>query len=89
MDADWVELDATIFYPMGGGQPVMPAPSNCTLATASLPGARYSREVVQFIHQLESADHGLAVGVIDTEIDWERRYRHMRMHTSMHLLGFR
>ena len=42
----------------------------------------------QVRHQLDSTDHGLAPGdPVDTALDWERRYKHMRMHTSMHLLG--
>lgn len=89
IDGDWIELDQTIFYPLGGGQPG---------DTGSLTGpdgrlyriidTRKSPEAGQVRHQLETSEHALAVGdSVDIELDWDRRYRHMRMHTCMHLLG--
>ena len=89
VDADWVELDQTIFYPMGGGQPgdtgSMVAPDGTTHKVLD---TRKGAAPGQIRHQLDSATHGLNVGdAVRTEIDWERRFRHMRMHTSMHLLG--
>ena len=89
VDGEWIEFDATIFYPMGGGQPgdtgTLTAPGGKRFGVVD---TRYGDSLDRIRHQLDSADHGLAVGdSVDTEIDWERRYRHMRMHTSMHLLG--
>lgn len=89
VDGEWVELDATIFYPLGGGQPG----DTGTFTTPE--GSRHrvvdtrKGEAPDTIrHQLAEADHGLKEGDrVDTEIDWERRHRLMRMHTSMHLLG--
>ncbi len=89
VDGEWVELDRTIFYPMGGGQP------GDTGVFAAANGDRYqvldtrkSDRPGQIKHQLDRADHGLEPGdTVATEIDWERRFAHMRMHTSMHLLG--
>lgn len=89
VDGEWVELDQTIFYPLGGGQP------GDTGALTGPDGRRYrildtrkSAAPDQVRHQLDSADHSLQPGDrVDTELDWDRRYRHMRMHTSMHLLG--
>ncbi len=89
VDGEWVELDQTIFYPLGGGQPG-------DTGTFTVPGGETFRvldtrkgESAEHIrHQLETADHGLSPGdSVETEIDWARRFRHMRMHTSMHLLG--
>jgi misacylated tRNA(Ala) deacylase len=86
---NWIELDRTIFYPTGGGQPgdtgVFSAQNGQSWPVidtrkGSTPGA--------IVHQLESTDHGILVGdELDTTLDWERRYTLMKMHTGMHLLG--
>ncbi len=89
VDGEWVELDQTIFYPLGGGQPgdtgTFVAPGRKTFRVVD---TRKGDSAEHIKHQLETADHGLAPGdTVETEIDWERRFSHMRMHTSMHLLG--
>jgi misacylated tRNA(Ala) deacylase len=86
---EWVELDQTIFYPLGGGQPgdtgVFTGPDG---EAHRVLDTRKSDSSDQIKHQLDTADHNLKPGdQVDTELDWERRFRHMRMHTSMHLLG--
>ena len=89
VDGEWIELDQTIFDPLGGGQPgdtgSLTAPSGTRISVLD---TRRGETADSVRHQLETADHGLVPGdKVDTEIDWERRYKHMRMHTSMHLLG--
>ncbi|MDH3305513.1 MAG: alanyl-tRNA editing protein [Gammaproteobacteria bacterium] len=89
VDKEWIELDETIFYPLGGGQPgdtgFIRGPDGRMHRVLD---TRKSDSADQVRHQLDSADHGLEPGDrVDTEIDWERRFKHMRMHTSMHLLG--
>ena len=89
VDADWIELDQTIFYPLGGGQPgdtgVLVAPDGTQYRVID---TRKSESPGQIRHQLESDAHDLQTGdTVRTTIDWERRFKHMRMHTSMHLLG--
>lgn len=89
VNGDWIELDQTIFYPLGGGQPgdtgVLVAPDGTQHKVID---TRKSESPGQVKHQLESDSHGLKVGdTVHTSIDWERRFKHMRMHTSMHLLG--
>ncbi len=89
VDGDWVELDRTIFYPMGGGQPgdtgVFTTADGVNLRVLD---TRRTGTPGEIRHQLDSADHTLAVGdTVETALDWERRFRHMRMHTGMHLLG--
>ena len=88
IDGEYVELDQTIFYAEGGGQP---GDSGIMLnsggqAAPVLDTRKTASGVIR--HQMSSVDHGLKMG--DTarlKIDWGRRYRLMRMHTSMHLLG--
>lgn len=83
-DEESVILDRTLFYPLGGGQ-------NWDEGTVSGPnGSIKVREVrgrEDIIHNLGTG-HQLEVGdEVIGEIDWERRYSHMRMHTAQHLVS--
>jgi len=89
VDAEWVELDQTIFYAESGGQPgdtgtMTPVDGSPLRVVDTKKGERPGA----IRHQLETAEHGLAPGdTMALTIDWERRHRLMRMHTAMHLLG--
>lgn len=89
---DRVVLDATLFYPEGGGQPA----DHGTLERAG-DGSEGRWRVVDVrkrdtvYHHLEPADgttdlpkEGETVG---GDLDWERRWAHMRYHTAQHLLS--
>ena len=89
IDGEWIELDRTIFYPTGGGQPgdtgMFTTPDGRSLQVID---TRKGETIDRIRHQLDTSDHGLSVGDgVDIAIDWDRRYRLMRMHTAMHLLG--
>jgi misacylated tRNA(Ala) deacylase len=74
-----VALDATAFYPGGGGQPA----DQGTLAGRKLLGLKREGELVW--HLLDGDPP--AVGErVHGEIDWERRYALMRTHTAFHIL---
>jgi misacylated tRNA(Ala) deacylase len=83
-----VILDRTVFYPLGGGQPGDTGRLKThdgrewrVLDTRKAEGGR-------ILHVLADIGEPPAVGdAVDAEIDWERRYAHMRMHTCLHLLG--
>lgn len=82
-----IELDRTVFYPMGGGQPG-------DTGTLSGPGGKVEIVDTRYgdggaILHIVAGDAALpAVGdAVTASIDWQRRYRHMRMHTALHLLG--
>jgi Ser-tRNA(Ala) deacylase AlaX len=92
---DGVELDRTVFYPLGGGQ----AGDTGTLITddgtrfAVVDARKSKRDGAtpdDTLHVLDSSAHWkarLEPGTpVRAEIDWERRYRHMRFHTATHLL---
>ena len=85
---DNVQLDRTIFYPLGGGQPgdtgwFALANGN----SVKVLDTRRDRESGALLHRVEETAE-LAVGdQVEITLDWERRYRHMRMHTCLHLLG--
>ena len=82
-----VILDQTVFYPMGGGQPGDRGTMSWNGKTVVLADTRYG-EGGTIRHVLEEGDERPDVGEqVHIELDWDRRYRHMRMHTAMHLLG--
>ena len=80
-----LELDKTIFYPTGGGEP-------CDIGTILAGGASYNvvdvkKSEENVIHMLDS-DAALHVGdSVKCVLDWERRYAHMRYHTAAHVVG--
>ena len=84
-----VELDRTIFYPLGGGQPgdtgFLIRDNGDRIAIADTrkgdtPGA------VAHVIAADAAlpEVGEAVGL---EIDWDRRYALMRLHTALHVMS--
>ncbi|MBL4615170.1 MAG: alanyl-tRNA editing protein [Magnetovibrio sp.] len=80
-----IELDRTVFYPSGGGQPgdigVLHAP-NGDVAIVDTRKADGS-----ILHVLAEGEALPNVGdKVSIELDWQRRHKHMRMHTAMHLL---
>jgi misacylated tRNA(Ala) deacylase len=87
-DGRGIRLDRTVFYPMGGGQPgdrgVLRLPSGQEIAIVdTVKGDR--RDEVIHIPALGSALPDPGTELV-AEIDWQRRYRLMRMHTCLHLL---
>jgi misacylated tRNA(Ala) deacylase len=87
-----VVLDRTYFYPTGGGQPN----DRGTLAAdggAAVEVADVTKSGASVVHRLKgggTARHGLSVGAeVAGTIDWERRHRHMRLHTSQHFVSGR
>lgn len=85
-DDNSVCVDQTIFYPLGGGQPGDTGTMVWDTGSARIVDTRNSPEGIR--HILEEGAELPAVGAkVELELDWERRYIHMRMHTAMHLLG--
>lgn len=83
---DYVVLDRSLFYPLGGGQDW----DTGTLAAPDKEATLAVREVTKRgpVKHVVGQDHGLDVGdTVHGEIDWERRYAHMRMHTAQHLVS--
>jgi misacylated tRNA(Ala) deacylase len=78
-----IELDRTVFYPTGGGQPGDTGRIGALRVVDTLKG-----EAESVLHAVEPGAPLPAVGAsVEAEIDWERRHRHMRFHTALHLLG--
>jgi misacylated tRNA(Ala) deacylase len=79
-----VILDRTAFYPGGGGQPPDKGTLGIGPVRASVVDVR--REGREIIHVLDSPIPD-TVGDLRGEIDWGRRYAHMRHHTALHVLS--
>ena len=82
-DGKFIILDRTAFYPQGGGQPhdtgiIVFNGEEYQVVYAGKFEGKISHEV---------SKHGLKAGdSVNCKIDWERRYRLMRMHTAAHII---
>jgi misacylated tRNA(Ala) deacylase len=85
----WIELDRTIFYPLGGGQPG---------DTGYLVRENGERIAIADTRKGETPDvvrHLVAAGAnlptpgesVTLELDWDRRYALMRLHTALHVMS--
>lgn len=85
---DGVLLAATIFYPQGGGQPGDRGTLSIGGRDYSVIDTRYADDRHNIVHYLQDDDlSAIHEGdAVDMQIDWERRHRLMRMHSSMHLV---
>jgi len=82
-----IVCDRSVFYPTGGGQPG--DSGRITWDGRTLPIATAVKgegEEVVLVPAEPSALPPEGAHLVQ-EIDWDRRYRHMRMHTALHLLS--
>jgi len=84
IDGREVVLDATAFYPGGGGQPADKGTLGIGPVNAAVVDAR--REGGGIVHVLDRAIPD-TVKELKGALDWERRYAHMRYHTALHVLS--
>ena len=77
-------LDRTAFYPGGGGQPPDKGALGVGPVRASVIDVR--REGGEVVHVLDNPIPD-TVRDLRGELDWERRYAHMRHHTALHVLS--
>ena len=88
-DRGGIILDRTVFYPTGGGQPGDSGTleredgSQVIIATTV-----YGDSKSEIVHVPADQDNMPVKGErIVCHIDWPRRYRHMRIHSALHLLS--
>ncbi|HEX7967240.1 MAG TPA: alanyl-tRNA editing protein [Stellaceae bacterium] len=88
VEADGIQLDRTVFYPQGGGQPGDTGLLRLADGrTVPIVDTRKGDGPDAVLHIPAPGAAIPAPGDAATaEIDWERRYRLMRMHTCLHLL---
>ena len=86
-----IVLDSCLFYPTAGGQPGDSGRLHWGLAETM--GAIEIATTVKgpdstlILVPAEPAGLPEVGSLIQQEIDWDRRYRHMRVHTALHLLS--
>jgi misacylated tRNA(Ala) deacylase len=81
---DAVELDRTVFYPLGGGQ----AGDTGSLGAWRVVDTRKGDAPDAVLHRITPVQQMPQAGdKVEMQLDWERRHRLMRYHTALHLLG--
>jgi len=82
-------LDSSIFYPHGGGQPGDSGKLNWQGRTIIIADTRKAEGgAIVLVPAAEPGPKLPAVGaLVHMELDWDRRHRHMRVHTALHLLS--
>ncbi|RDD63895.1 alanyl-tRNA editing protein [Ferruginivarius sediminum] len=84
---DGIRLTRTVFYPMGGGQPGDTGRLIWDGGSVEIGDARKGDSHDEVLHiPAEGVDLPAPGTRVTARIDWERRHRLMRMHTTMHLL---
>jgi misacylated tRNA(Ala) deacylase len=79
-----VILARTAFYPGGGGQPADKGALGVGPVNAAVVDVRREEGIV--VHVLDKAIPD-TVRELKGELDWERRFAHMRYHTALHALS--
>jgi misacylated tRNA(Ala) deacylase len=84
-----VELDRTIFYPLGGGQPGdVGALIRANGERVPIVDARKGEALNSVVHVPAPGAAALEPGeAVTLEIDWARRYALMRLHTALHVMS--
>ncbi|MBN9670421.1 alanyl-tRNA editing protein [Roseibium aggregatum] len=88
-DRGGIVLDRTVFYATGGGQPgdsgylELENGEKIEIATSV-----YGEDRMSIVHvPAEGQDLPQPGWKVAAHVDWARRYRHMRVHTALHLLS--
>ena len=84
-----IQLDRTVFYPNGGGQPGDSGILRTKMGSELQIIDTLKDEDGKIVHVLaEDASTSPEVGdEVTLELNWERRHQLMRMHTCMHILS--
>ena len=79
-----IELDNTAFYARSGGQPgdigqIIAENQNIEVEDT----IKKDNKIIHIINKTENLDKGTE---IIGKINWEKRYKHMKMHSALHLM---
>ncbi|BBB30371.1 alanyl-tRNA editing protein [Neptunomonas japonica] len=82
-----LELNQTLFYPQGGGQPGDQGWITTSSARLEVIDTIKGNTPNRILHCIDGDTQQLSVGDhVQLEINWPRRYQLMRMHSCLHLL---
>jgi misacylated tRNA(Ala) deacylase len=82
-----IVLDRTVFYPSAGGQPGDRGALETDGQISAVTNTVYDADRTTIVHVPAAGTPLPAPGQpLRAVLDWETRWRHMRMHTALHLL---
>lgn len=81
---NYVCLDQTAFYPLGGGQPSDVGLLQWNDKTSEVKEVIKKGDTIKHILTGEKPEVGTKVYGI---LDWNKRYQHMKMHTAQHIIS--
>ena len=81
---DYICLDKTAFYPLGGGQPSDSGALQWGNNNSHVNEVIKKGDTIEHIVSGEKPTTGTKVHGI---IDWNKRYSHMKMHTAQHIIS--
>jgi len=87
--ADGVVLDRTVCYAQGGGQPGDVGILRRQGDEVAITNTVYSPDRTQIVHLVgaDAASRFSPGDSVEVLLDWERRFKRMRVHTALHLLS--
>ena len=77
-------LNETIFYPEGGGQPGDDGSITVDNQNININGTKYIDN--KLVHLVENIDGLNKNEQVKLNLNWVKRYSHVKVHTSLHLL---
>ncbi len=84
-DDKYIVLEKTLFYKEGGGQPSDRGKISWKDGDTEVVDVKKKQGEIRHYLEGDIPDSGTK---INGEINWERRYKHMRMHTAQHIVSW-
>ena len=84
-DKGYICLEETLFYKEGGGQPSDQGKLEWENGEAKVVDVQKSHGEIRHFIEGDFPESGVEV---HGDIDWLRRYKHMRMHTAQHIISW-
>ena len=82
-----IELNRTVFFPEGGGQPGDQGEIILKDRVLKVIDTKKGKQENEILHYVEgNIDESIINQGVGLKIDWDRRYTLMRMHSSCHIL---
>ncbi|MFN3663098.1 alanyl-tRNA editing protein [Yoonia sp.] len=82
-----IVLDGSIFYPTSGGQPGDSGQLSWAGATLEIATTVKGEGDAMILLPAEPVPLPAVGQVVQQKLNWDRRHRHMRVHTALHLLS--